>query len=85
MIYDEKEAVFYNKVQVLNRDLSIQTIKLFSEVITEERRQKYETKRAKYDTNPVCRIPFRKCEHKKSTRLDAQVSKSVKNYAGSLC
>eukprot|EP00428_Durinskia_dybowskii_P073042 CAMPEP_0170412942 /NCGR_PEP_ID=MMETSP0117_2-20130122/31250_1 /TAXON_ID=400756 /ORGANISM="Durinskia baltica, Strain CSIRO CS-38" /LENGTH=570 /DNA_ID=CAMNT_0010670691 /DNA_START=61 /DNA_END=1773 /DNA_ORIENTATION=- len=60
MIYDEKEAVFYNKVQVLNRDLSIQTIKLFSEVITSERLTKYQAKLEKYKKNPSNfeRAPF---------------------------
>lgn len=53
MLYDQKEAVFYNKVQVLNRDLSIQTIKLFSEVITNERKTKYDAKKARYDANPA--------------------------------
>ena len=52
MWYDEKEAVFYNKIQVLNRDLSIQTIKLFSEMITAERKEKYDAKKARYDANP---------------------------------
>jgi tRNA (guanine26-N2/guanine27-N2)-dimethyltransferase len=52
MIYDKKEAVFYNKVQVLNRDLSIQTMKLFSETITAERKARYDVKKAKYDANP---------------------------------
>lgn len=60
MLYDEKEAVFYNKVQVLNRDLSIQIIKLFSEVIGQERISRYEHKKAKYDANPAAsdRPPF---------------------------
>ena len=60
MIYDEKEAVFYNKVQVLNRDLSIQTIKLFSEIISKERYDKYKRKLDKYEANPSAsdRAPF---------------------------
>ena len=37
MDYDEKEAVFYNKVQVFNRDTSIQVIKLFSEIREKEK------------------------------------------------
>ncbi len=49
MYYDTKETVFYNKVQVLNRDLSIQVIKLFSEKRLEERRKVYEQKLAKYN------------------------------------
>lgn len=52
MWYDAKEAVFYNNIQVLNRDLSIQAIKLFSETITAERRAKYDAKKAKFDANP---------------------------------
>jgi tRNA (guanine26-N2/guanine27-N2)-dimethyltransferase len=58
MLYNEKEAVFYNKVQVLNRDLSIQTIKLFSEIIAAERGAKYAAKKARYDANPADRAPF---------------------------
>ena len=30
MLYDKSEAVFYNKVQVLNRDMSIQVISQFA-------------------------------------------------------
>lgn len=41
MLYDEREAVFYNKVQVLNRDISTQVIRLFSERISNERNQRY--------------------------------------------
>lgn len=36
MLYDVNEIVFYNKVQVLNRDLSIQMISHFSKVRQEE-------------------------------------------------
>lgn len=49
MQYDEKEAVFYNKVQVLNRDLSIQVIRLFSEIREKEKRERYESKLSKYN------------------------------------
>lgn len=49
MEYDLQEKVFYNKVQVLNRDLSIQVIKLFSEKVADERRARYEQKLAKYE------------------------------------
>lgn len=49
MEYDLKEKVFYNKVQVLNRDLSIQVIKLFSEKLVAERQARYEQKLAKYE------------------------------------
>eukprot|EP01031_Cornospumella_fuschlensis_P044924 gene44924-54946_t len=47
MHYDPKEVVFYNKVQVLNRDLSIQVIKLYSETLREEKRLRIEKKLAK--------------------------------------
>jgi tRNA (guanine26-N2/guanine27-N2)-dimethyltransferase len=50
MEYDLKEKVFYNKVQVLNRDLSIQVIKLFSEKLVAERRDRYQQKLAKYES-----------------------------------
>ena len=41
MLYDEREAVFYNKVQVLNRDISTQVIRLFAEKIASERNLRY--------------------------------------------
>jgi tRNA (guanine26-N2/guanine27-N2)-dimethyltransferase len=44
MDYDEKEAVFYNKVQVFNRDLSIQVVKLFSEIREKEKKERYDKK-----------------------------------------
>lgn len=44
MQYDANEAVFYNKVQVLNRDISTQVIRLFAERVLEERRKKFEKK-----------------------------------------
>jgi len=47
MIYDNKEDVFYNKVQVLNRDLSIQVIKLFSEILIKERNDRYQMRLSK--------------------------------------
>ena len=37
MLYDKSEAVFYNKVQVMNRDISIQVISHFSRVRALER------------------------------------------------
>ena len=40
MLYDTSEAVFYNKVQVLNRDLSIRVITHFAETIMKERKEK---------------------------------------------
>jgi tRNA (guanine26-N2/guanine27-N2)-dimethyltransferase len=48
MLYEKTESVFYNKVQVLNRDISIQTIRLFSERFQQERDVKYQHKLAKY-------------------------------------
>ena len=47
MLYDKSEAVFYNKVQVLNRDISIQIIKLFAEKREEEHRRRFEAKKAR--------------------------------------
>lgn len=47
MHYDPKEVVFYNKVQVLNRDLSIQVIKLYSETVRQEKMAKLEKRRAR--------------------------------------
>jgi tRNA (guanine26-N2/guanine27-N2)-dimethyltransferase len=41
MDYDQKEAVFYNKVQVFNRDISIQVIKMFAEKREKEKHEKY--------------------------------------------
>ena len=52
MIYDEKEAVFYNRVQVLNRDLSIQVIRLFAETREREKRERYNATFARYQANP---------------------------------
>lgn len=37
MLYDKSEAVFYNKVQVMNRDLSIQVISHFARTRSQER------------------------------------------------
>jgi tRNA (guanine26-N2/guanine27-N2)-dimethyltransferase len=51
MMYDTKEKVFYNKVQVFNRDISIQVIKLFAEIFTAEKRAKYDKKYARYEEN----------------------------------
>lgn len=48
MDYDEKEAVFYNKVQVFNRDLSIQVVKLFSETREKEKKERYDKKVANF-------------------------------------
>ncbi len=40
MLYDTKEVVFYNKVQVFNRDISIQTINLFASIREKEAQKK---------------------------------------------
>ena len=40
MLYKQNESVFYNKVQVLNRDISIQMITLFSEIRINEKNKK---------------------------------------------
>ena len=49
MDYNKEEAVFYNKVQVFNRDMSIQVIKLFSEIREREKQEKYEAKYKRYE------------------------------------
>ncbi len=49
MQYDRKETVFYNKVQVYNRDLSIQVINYYAEVREQEKKLKYETKLNAYN------------------------------------
>ena len=41
MDYDEKEAVFYNKVQEFNRDMSVQVIRLFAEQREAEKAAKF--------------------------------------------
>ena len=41
MDYDEKEAVFYNKVQEFNRDISVQVIRLFAEQREAEKAAKF--------------------------------------------
>lgn len=51
MYYDKKEAVFYNKVQVFNRDLSIQVIRLFASIVRQEREAAYQAKLEKYNNN----------------------------------
>jgi tRNA(guanine-26,N2-N2) methyltransferase len=57
MIYDNKEEVFYNKVQVLNRDISIQVIKLFSEIYMKERNDKYQKRLLKIATEQSSILP----------------------------
>eukprot|EP00606_Chrysophyceae_sp_TOSAG23-5_P000105 GSChrysophyteH2.ASY1.ANO1.555.1 assembled CDS len=42
MDYDEKEAVFYNKVQEFNRDISCQVIRLFAEQREKEKEDKFQ-------------------------------------------
>jgi len=48
MDYDAKEAVFYNKVQVFNRDISIQVIRLFAEQREKEKADKHALRLAKF-------------------------------------
>ena len=48
MKYNKAEAVFYNKVQVFNRDISIQVIRLFSEIRIREKEELYEKKMKRY-------------------------------------
>lgn len=45
MEYDSREVVFYNKVQVLNRDLSINVIRLFAEKYLAEKSEKLKRKK----------------------------------------
>ena len=52
MYYDKNEEVFYNKVQVFNRDTSIQVIKLFAETFDNEKRVKYEKKMERFAVDP---------------------------------
>lgn len=40
MLHTEKDPVFYNNIQGINRDMSIQVINLFSETIEAERRER---------------------------------------------
>lgn len=42
MEYDARETVFYNKVQVLNRDISIQVINLFAEKLIAEKKIRHD-------------------------------------------
>ena len=53
MDYDEKEAVFYNKVQEFNRDTSVQVIRLFAEQREAEKKAKYNKRNDKW--NAICR------------------------------
>lgn len=50
IIANESDQVFYNKVQILNRDLSIQVIRLFSETIQAERNASFEKKNNIYQS-----------------------------------
>ena len=50
MQYDKREAVFYNKVQVFNRDMSIEVIKLFSSTFLREKNDEYLKKIATFES-----------------------------------
>jgi tRNA (guanine26-N2/guanine27-N2)-dimethyltransferase len=50
-IFREKGEIFYNKVQVINRDLSILVIKVFDEIRRKEHETKMEEKRKKLEKN----------------------------------
>lgn len=50
--YDKNEEVFYNKVQVFNRDISIQVIRLFAEIRDEEQKSKYDKKMERFKVDP---------------------------------
>lgn len=64
ILFGEKNEVFYNKVQVLNRDLSIAVISYFSKLRAKERAEKAERKRLRAEEeaqkNPEAekRAPF---------------------------
>ena len=73
MQYDEKEAVFYNKVQVLNRDLSIQVIRLFSEIREREKTQRYEGKLARYNELLQTGLPAAPAPSSSSSRKQPQI------------
>lgn len=49
MEYDLREKVFYNKVQVFNRDISTQIIKEFTNILMKEREEKYLKKLEHYN------------------------------------
>jgi tRNA (guanine26-N2/guanine27-N2)-dimethyltransferase len=55
MEYDSREVVFYNKVQVLNRDLSINVIRTFSEKYLAEKLEK--TKHARKNSESAEQVP----------------------------
>ena len=57
MNYSKDEAVFYNKVQVFNRDMSIQVIKLFAEYRENEKLAKYQNRLDLYNKNPIGHTP----------------------------
>lgn len=50
--YDKNEEVFYNKVQVFNRDISIQVIRLFAEIRDEEQKARYDKKMERFKEDP---------------------------------
>jgi hypothetical protein len=50
--YDKNEEVFYNKVQVFNRDISIQVIRLFAEIRDEEQKTRYDKKMERFKVDP---------------------------------
>ena len=52
MLYSKDEAVFYNKVQVFNRDSSINVIRHFAEVRKQEFEEKIAKKKKRRESNP---------------------------------
>ena len=48
MLYSKDEAVFYNKVQVFNRDMTIHVLNHFAEIRKKEYEERIEKKKAKY-------------------------------------
>ena len=74
MDYDQKEAVFYNKVQVFNRDMSIQVIRLFAEQREAEKAEKHDKKVMKY--NEICREQEAKSASKRGEKYDTSIDVS---------
>lgn len=58
MRFSTNELVFYNKIQVLNRDLSVQVIRLFSETLQKERDARVADKLARFERDGGERAPF---------------------------
>ena len=81
MSYKSSNGVFYNKVQVLNRDLSIQVLSLYSEIRKNEVKLKYEQKlisNPDFLNNPASREYFDN-KLKGITILDALAASALRS------